>query len=749
MTVEKRLLPRVDVRTIHGRPVLHRDGVPWAYTSYFIRHVTDRDEERNCPVPVTDRAEYVRRLADLCRPFAARGIHGFEVPANIGWNYPEPWDPARPLTPALGEPLDEQLRAVTAADPDARVMLSFTIHAPQAWKEAFPDEVDLDDQGKRFDVSIGSDRYLDDLLAGLPQTIRYIEDGPYARNIHGLFFSCFYEGFTYSSLVNTVGDFSPAMHAAFRRWLREKYADDVALRAAWHDPDVTFATAAVPTRAEHLETGNGWFRDPRGPRKVFDYLDCRVDRYVDMHYRIAHALKAACDDRLPVFCFGTYLQVLGWPGCYWFLEPGLQPVEFNPHALSMQSGWARILDCPDIDGWESPFDYLYRQMGGVIQAEGMDESCRLRGKAFIVNEDTRTFLSHPDDIYGRVDTREETTAIHRRSFGIIASQWSGCNWMEQIRNWLQDDAVLDELGEQTRLLQRAIAWPETPISPIGVFIDEASIAYEKPLIDLDWDLVYKQRIFGLSHCGVPFRIHLLDDLTLDNMPDYRLNIFLNAFYLDDAREALLRRAVQRDGKTALWMIAPGYCHAEEGLSLASMRRLTGINFAKLDAPWEQWVTLTNFTHPMTRGLAYDLHYGSDARIGPAFYVDDPDAVTLGKRLLTQGRHQPALVVKEFANYCSMYSAAPLLPADLLRGIARDAGCHVYTEQNDVILAGRGLITYHTQAPGPRTLALPAAATLYDLFTGDCLGEGVTAVTLPFDEPGTRVLTTLPPALWRK
>jgi len=252
----------------------------------------------------------------------------------------------------------------------------------------------------------------------------------------------------------------------------------------------------------------------------------------------------------------------------------------------------------------------------------------------------------------------------------------------------------------------------------------------------------------LSHCGVPFRVHLFDDLRLDNMPEYKCYLFLNLFYADADRETLIRRTLQRDGKTAIWMVAPGFCHAVDGLSLQSMRRMTGIEVAKDDVSWEQWVTITDFTHPITRGLAHDLTYGSSARIGPCFHVVDPDATVLGRRLMFQGRHEPAFVEKQFAAHRSIYSAVPLLPADLLRGIARHAGCHVYTDANDVVMVGRGLITYHTAAPGARVLRLPAAATVHDMFEGTCLTENATELTLTFAEPGTKVLTTLDPSLWR-
>jgi len=108
---------------------------------------------------------------------------------------------------------------------------------------------------------------------------------------------------------------------------------------------------------------------------------------------------------------------------------------------------------------------------------------------------------------------------------------------------------------------------------------------------------------------------------------------------------------------------------------------------------------------------------------------------LGRRLLHQGRHEPALALKEWATHRSLYSGVPLLPAGLLRNIARYAGCHVYTEENDVVMAGRGLITYHTVAPGERTLQLPEKATVWDIFSGECLGEGVEEVTLEFERRG--------------
>ena len=131
MKPEQDRLPRVEVGTRQGRPVLLWDGEPYVYTAYWVRHVVDKDERGHNKL-VGDRDDYVRRLPELCRPFAERGIHGYEVPVNIGWNGPGDWDVTAPKFPRNGEPVDDQLRAVTQADPEARCMVNFIIHAPSA-----------------------------------------------------------------------------------------------------------------------------------------------------------------------------------------------------------------------------------------------------------------------------------------------------------------------------------------------------------------------------------------------------------------------------------------------------------------------------------------------------------------------------------------------------------------------------------------------------------------------------------------
>jgi hypothetical protein len=53
---------------------------------------------------------------------------------------------------------------------------------------------------------------------------------------------------------------------------------------------------------------------------------------------------------------------------------------------------------------------------------------------------------------------------------------------------------------------------------------------------------------------------------------------------------------------------------------------------------------------------------------------------------------------------------------VLRGIARFAGVHIYSEAGDIISASRQLLAVHTVSGGKRTFSLPRRVEMvYDLF----------------------------------
>ena len=203
---------------------------------------------------------------------------------------------------------------------------------------------------------------------------------------------------------------------------------------------------------------------------------------------------------------------------------------------------------------------------------------------------------------------------------------------------------------------------------------------------------------------------------------YKLYIFLNPVPPRRATDAApWRGRCGEDGRTALWIYAPGYIRDRPGLE--NMEDLTGIRFGLGEQPWGPLVHITDFDHPVTRDLPRDLSWGTNNKLAPIFHVDDPDARVLGEVVYSQGNCRPGFAVKEFPDWRSVYSAAPNLPAPVLRGIARSAGVHIYSDAGDVLYANRSLVGVHTLSGGRRVHQAAAAG-----------GHGRGRVHRPGDRP---------------
>jgi len=74
----------------------------------------------------------------------------------------------------------------------------------------------------------------------------------------------------------------------------------------------------------------------------------------------------------------------------------------------------------------------------------------------------------------------------------------------------------------------------------------------------------------------------------------------------------------------------------------------------------------------------------------------------------------------------------MAPADLLRGIARRAGCHLFSDSDDIIYANRSFLAIHTGTAGKRTFHLRRKADVVDVFSGKTAGEGITGFNETID-----------------
>jgi hypothetical protein len=287
-------------------------------------------------------------------------------------------------------------------------------------------------------------------------------------------------------------------------------------------------------------------------------------------------------------------------------------------------------------------------------------------------------------------------------------------WASWKVDTVKEPAFLPLLQRFKALGTFALSLDLTPRAEVAVLLDDESFFYETCRYNLDIPLIFQQRLWGLPRMGAPFNIYLLDDFLAGKLAPHMLYIFLNSFRLGSDRREALKRELRREKRVALWIYAPGYIRDDP--SLEHMRDLTGFSFEMGEQPWGPLLHITEFNHPLTAGLTQDLNWGTNNKLAPLFYVDDPDVKVLGQVVFSQGNCKCGYAVKSFTDWTSIYIAAPNIPAPVLRRIARFAGAHIYSEDGDVLYATPELLGVHTVAGGKRTFKLPQRVeVVYDLF----------------------------------
>jgi hypothetical protein len=666
----------------------------------------------------------------ILQVYAGAGIHIYSID-SVGpeWCGPRPDQPGHFDFSATAARLQE----VIDADPEALFLLRMGFETRWLmnnwWNQLYPDELEVLSNGEKPSQSFASKLWQNEVKALLTAYIEFLRTaGLYERVIAYQIATgtCGEWIKDWSSMQMECGDYSQPMRLHFQDWLRQRYQHDPArLQAAWGDALVSFDSAEVPTAEEQFKTSHFLFRDPHREQKVVDFYQCYAELSADTLLDFCHTVKAATHGEKLTGAFFGYLMELSWNDSFFNNNYGdIHLAQVSTIQRSGHLGLHKVLRSPEIDFLVSPYGYAFRGMGGDGLPMQPTESLRLHGKLYLYEEDT---LMHNNfDPQGRMHPKDQTVAIYQRNFAQVLTHGLGITWLETSA-FMEDARIVTEAhGWQTyyqQLGQWALGLDRAPSAEVAVFLDDESFYYQTLHNNLSLPLIWQQRVTNLNRFGAPHDLYLLNDLLEGSLPPYKLYVFLNPFHLNDRRRAALKAVVRQAGRTALWMYAPGYLNSDapEAIALEHMTELTGFRFGRGDVYWGPWMHVTNFAHPITQDLPQDLFWGSTQPVGPVFHLEDPQAEVLGQVIYSLGRCQPGLGLKSFAaepggTWNSVYVAAPVVPAALLRGIARHAGVHLYNEKGDVLYATHELLAVHTTAGGERTFQLPRPVEIvYDLY----------------------------------
>ncbi len=624
-----------------------------------------------------------------------------------------PWP--RPGEPVDWSIVDQQCQAVLQANPQALLLPRISCNAPGWWREAHPDDDMLWDSGPRWGYPVvASPAYRRDSAARVSALVTHLEE-TFGKHMAG-YHPCgqntdewFYQE-TWSGPLNGYAD---GDRQAWRNWLQTRYQDDPALRQAWHDPQVTRATADVPTPAERRAAPAGILRDPIAERKVIDFTEFQQRAMADCVCELARAVRQASQGRKLVVFFYGYLFEFG--------------AVANGPGTSGHYALRRVLDCPDIDVLCSPISYFDRGAGQSAPAMTAAESVALAGKMWLFEDDARTYLSAKDSGYDRVETLEETKSELLRNTGQCAVRNFATWWMDLgAGGWFDDPQLWAEM-QRLDALDRPLLTTPRPFRPeVAAVIDEQSmlhVAAGGSTVTLPG--VYQVRR-PLGRMGAPYGQYLQDDV-LAGKVQAKLYVLLTPWCLTADQRQQMTAATR--GATHIWCYAPGYVEPT-GNSLAAMHELTGFALAKISGT-QAMATPTE----LGKQLGLTQPFGVPAAFAPLFAASDAKAT---ETLATYPDGSAAIALRDTADGPSLFVGVPGLSSELLRLAARKAGVHLYTSTDCNVYANGPYVVLHTAENGPLEFDSGVTGPVRDLFTQEVLGQGP-RISLPIRQGETRVL----------
>ncbi|MHB0939940.1 MAG: hypothetical protein ACYDCO_05275 [Armatimonadota bacterium] len=672
------------------------------------------------------------------------GVHTYEVAWSLqtGWRAPGECDFSS---------LDTGLADMARMDPRAQLLLRVDLRAPAFWFERWPQDAvgyvlnpardttatgDLDMEQGPLRISLASARWRRETRAALRALVRHLRSSEDGRRVLGIMCACCTYGEWHYWGFFHLPDVGPAMTAHFRRWVQRKYRSLEAVSRAWDMPLADWESVRPPGR-ERLQNGPSTFRE--GPYAAWtqDYIRCHQRLVADTLISFGRTVKEASDGQL--LAGGFY--------GYFFHSPWRDEGGHLEYRRVVQSRWLDYLAGPQM------YEIRARDLGGTGLDRGLVADVLRHGKIWFSEADTPTHLGRlmasfwrtPDEI---AQTPADSIALIRRDAARAFTQGNRFWWYDFGRKFTGgeylDPEIMSEIARLVRLAQEVERLDRSPVAQVALAYHLDScfhMSHWHAGTDGISSGVTEQLVHEAQFLGAP-----VDVLQWDGIhPRHRLIVTANAFHLPPAERQRLRKALCRDGRTVLWLYAPGALGGGE--MTEGITATTGIRTQQLQEPAEPLIRFTDSPLLPASLHGADFRYEAEpvwmekydpipapSQLQPAFCIDDPDAEPLAH----WSTGQVAMAAKRQPWGTSIYCALPMVPRALLRHLLQQAGGHVYCESEDVWLANRSVLAAHSRDGGPRTVRLPQPATVINGHTGEVVAKGTMEFTVNLPSRSTTI-----------
>ncbi len=650
------------------------------------------------------------------------------------------WDPGamRPDGTFDFSRLESELLFIHHAAPDARVLVTVNVDPGEHFFSRHPDSIFRNEAGelgvrqlnqfagfgvpgpnparnRHWAISYASADYENYVNDGLRQLAEFLRQSPAGNIVAGFTINGGHDDqflqWEYGS-ARGQADYSPAALQEYRNYLKEKYQKIEALREAWDDPSVDFATAPMFRESEWKSRPSWHSAAPGLDRKIADGREFISLSIARLQNSFGRTLKAAFGRPCLV---GTYYSSPLWR------QTGRQSL-------------SELVKDGNIDMVFQVSSYsALRRIGGLGASGNFTiAAAHLRNTLFLQEMDFRTWRSQItagwDDHQAAepADATEFRTQLLRDCGAVLACGGDGFFFFDMFESWYNDPEALTVIEEMYRMADWQNRYrDQVPRSQAAVFLDERATFYTEGRGGEE--IQYAWKLSGLTP-----DLCFLDDLTNPQLPDYQLYIVPSPSTITPEQLAVLKRILETPGKVVL---ITGNCGTNSigklGSSAPALAEL-GLQVQDHPAPLTDTAVFCENTRIALAkncqgrlGLVnLFLGNGDEMRVTPVpqwTSVADPEAAGFG---VWQTSKLPALAVKRpFGKGTLIYCAqTDGVTPQLLANAADEAGAHRYAEPGNSVTVGCGVASAH-RLTREISLRFPAAMEFFDSQSGKKIGEG--------------------------
>lgn len=619
------------------------------------------------------------------------------------------------------EAFDAEIYRTLDLSPNAMLIASIAMDAPQWWAEANPEECLADEDGniilyhsgseqvKR--VSFASRKYREDASGVVKKLVEHMKKAPYRNRICGvrLIGGRTFEWMQYNS-DDEAGthpeiDYSEAMKSAFRE-------------ATGYD---------VPSVSRRSSSIYNTFLDPATQKDVIAYHAYLSQCVSDSLLCYAKTVKEAEPDWL----VGAYY------GYLWFESSSLG-------AGGCHTTAEQVLDSPYIDYIASPVNYSERINGYATGYMAMSESVASHGKLYMLEQDNRTLYGHvfgnagSDNAVGLETTMEGSVNQLTRDMATDLVKGNGFWLFDMEGGWFSDGQITERIRAIKEEYDISLNRDMTTNSEVAVYV--GSGFYNQLTDDLlngrngsnsyyVISQLYNRQRLELAKMGTSYDTYTVEDLCSDtakvNWSQYKLHIVLSPVELGQEERTAIETKIKKNGNVILWVYLPGVSDGET-VSAANISDVIDMR-VELITGKSLHLTADITGEAFGRaGEAYGVDFGYSYQT-PYAVVRDESATALAT--YQDNSSYVAAAMKDCQTYTSVYSGVSNVKAETLRRLCQMAGVHLYTDDKDAVIeTNAGYISVYSQTAGKKAITLDGSYDVYDVLRKEKVGRGLSTFT---------------------